>query len=354
MSLKSKVPFPALGPERRSALADQLVPAQIPRSTCTSPEGCTSLEELGAQAVHGRADAAQHLIRLLIEEDPHAIQAVVRYPGPQFLERVLEWLALGVWAGKYLAFPSDVSEPQARTRLRRLFLPRPSGSSPYGQQVLCAGLHDPRAKVRAKAAQVLGLLGEPAVGADLEAALHDSTNMVRIQAAKALGRLQLLHTAPALVEVLTLHEETLASQVPLALHQLGRGAIPALLKGAHSPDPWVRWHVFRILEELHAVRGESALVEGLADSDHAVAWMAARALASPSRQTIAAILRLLMRAPCTPWLCETAAYVLRRQRYAPLKAILAPVLHSLHSGEYRITVPQTAARALAYLETAHT
>jgi HEAT repeat protein len=114
------------------------------------------------------------------------------------------------------------------------------------------------------------------VRADLEAALHDSAKVVRIQAAKALGRPQLPQTAPALVGVLALHDEALASQVRLALHQLGRGAMPAFLKGAHSPDPWVRWHVFRIVAALHAVRGKSALFEGLADSDYAVAWMAAR------------------------------------------------------------------------------
>ena len=205
MSLKHKIPCSALAPDRRGALADQVAPTQPPRTAhaCQVEVG-TSLEELVEQAAYGHADAAQHLIRLLLEEDPQALQAVVRSPGPQLLERVLEWQALGTWADQRLAFPDDVHEPYARAKIRSVFLPGTGGSGTYGQQVLCAGLHDPRAQVRAKAAQVLGLLGEPAAAEALEEALQDSTKGVRLQAVKALGRLHLPQSAPALVKALLL------------------------------------------------------------------------------------------------------------------------------------------------------
>ena len=157
-----------------------------------------------------------------LRSNPQAIRAVVWYPGPQLLIHLLDWLALGVWAGKRLAFPSDTNELQARTKIRSLFLPGPGWAGQYGQLVLCVGLHDPRTPVRAKAVQVLGLFGEPAVAGELERSLHDPERSVRLQAAKALRRIHLRQTAPALLEALNAHDETLAREIHLALLQLGR------------------------------------------------------------------------------------------------------------------------------------
>lgn len=302
--------------------------------------------ELVAAAAAGEGIAAQHCIAFLLADDPLALQAAAQYPGPDLLERCLEWLALGTRAGKRVAFPAGISETAARAKIRQLFLPGPGRPNARGRQVLCAGLHHRRAQIRAKVAQLLGLRGEPATAADLEQALRDPNQQVRRQAAKALGRLHLSQAAPALVNALETHDEGLASQVRLALLELGSEAIPALLAHTHAPDPWVRWHVLRIVGEPHDVRGVPALVEELADRDHAVAWMAARSLPSPGIPAIAAILRLLFSAPATPWLMETAGYVLRRQQHPQLQAVLEPVLHALHGTSYRITVPQEAARAL--------
>ena len=185
-----------------------------------------------------------------------------------------------------------------------------------GQNGLCAGLQHRQPAVRATAAHLLGILGDPTTAADLADALPDPVSAVRVQAANALGRLRIPGTATALVGALRYHDEALASQVRQALLQLGPGAIPALTNAAHAPDVWVRWHVMRVLGELHDLRSLHPLVEALADEDYAVAWMAARALASMGAPVVEDVLRLLLRAPDTPRLMETAGYVLRADESA--------------------------------------
>jgi HEAT repeat protein len=196
----------------------------------------------------------------------------------------------------------------------------------------------------------LGLLGDPQTAADLVDALHDPVSAVRVQAAKALGHLRIPGTALALVGALRYHDEALASQIRQALLEIGPGAIPALMEAAPSPDAWVRWHVVRVLGDLHDLRGLHPLAEALADTDYAVAWMAARALAAMGASVVPEVLRVLLRAPDTPRLMEAAAYVLHQQTNPQMKGIVAPVVQSMHDVGYRAATPLAVDAALKQLE----
>ena len=314
------------------------------------PVGITPPATLVALAAEGRRGAAWRVFHWIAEGNREAIEAVKDFPDGRLLTYFLEWLALGTWAGKPFKVPAALRQPHFRTQVFTLFLPGPGPAESLVLQVLLNGLHDRRPQVRAAAAHLLGLLDNPDAGPDVIAALRDESPEVRVQAARALGRLHLVSACQALVAALNTRDEALASQVRQALLQIGSKAVPALLEAVHSPDPWVRWHVLRALGDLRDARCIPALVEALADSDQAVAWMAARDLALMGSPVVKPVLELLIRVPCTPWLAQTAGYVLRQQRNPPqLAAILQPVVQSMYDVDYRITVPMAAERALEQL-----
>ncbi len=325
------------------ALVDQNAALETP----PPPVGTTPAAELLVAAAQGKRRAAWRLLHGIGEESQAAIEAIRTCPDEQLFTHFLEWLALGTWAGKPFRAPLALHQPHMRTRVRTLFLlVAPEGMS---QRVLLAGLRDTRPAVRAEAAHLLGMLGDPATAPALFQALHDSAPEVRIQAAQALGHLQQPELVPELVAALHAHDEALASQVRAALIQIGKAATPAMLEAARSPDAWVRWHALRVLGDLRDPRALPVLVQALADNDYAVAWMAARDLATMGTQVVRPVLHLLMTAPLTPWLMETAAYVLRGQQTSPLRPLLEPVIHAMHSTDYRIEVPLAVQQALAAL-----
>jgi hypothetical protein len=311
------------------------------------PVGTTPLVELVADAAQGKRGAAWRLLHWIGENNQEAVESIRRFPDAQLFERLLEWLALGTWAGKPFRVPLALRQPHFRTKVRTLFLLGAPGGLP--QQVLLAGLRDARPALRREAAHVLGILDDPTAALALLEALQDSASEVRVQAAQALGRLKQPELAPALVAALNAHDEALANQVRVALTQIGEAATPPLLEAARSRDTWVRWHALRILSELHDPRGLPVFVQALADNDYAVAWMAARALAAIGTPAVRSVLRLLMTAPLTPWLMETAAYALRHQHNKQLRPALEPVIHAMRSTDYRIEVPLAVERALAAL-----
>ncbi len=313
------------------------------------PVGTTPPAQLAALAVQGKRGAAWRLLHWIGEDSQEAIEAIRQFPDRHLLELLLEWLALGAWAGKPLKVPRAMRQPHLRTQVRTLFLPGSGAPEDVVKAVLIAGLHHPQEAVRETAAHLLGIVGEPSTAVHLADALHDPASEVRVQAAKALGRLRVPGVAAALVEALRYHDEALASQIHQTLLGLESAAVPALIEATSSPDAWVRWHALRILGELHDARGLRPLVAGLADEDRAVAWMAAHALAVMDAPVVEDVLRLLLRAPDTPQLMETAAYVLRTQTNKQLKPILEPVVESMHAADYRVAMPLAVNRALEQL-----
>ncbi|HLW00756.1 MAG TPA: HEAT repeat domain-containing protein [Ktedonobacterales bacterium] len=336
------------------APGDLIEPFDVERQTGVPeapppPVGTTPPATLAALAAQGRRGAAWRLLHWIAEDNQEALAAIRTFPDRRLLDLLLEWLALGAWADKPFQVPRAMRQPHFRTQVSTLFLPGAGASEAQVKAVLCAGLHHSQAAVRETAAHLLGIVGDPTAAADLAEALHDPASAVRVQAAKALGRLRVPGTSAALVGALRYHDEALASQVRQALLQLGAVSVPALVEAAPTPDSWVRWHVLRVLGELHNLRGLRPLVDALADEDFAVAWMAARALITMDTPVVEEVLRLLLRAPDTPRLMETAGYVLRAQTRPEMKALLGPVLQSMHQTDYRVAVPLAVEGALEQL-----
>lgn len=313
--------------------------------------GVTPPQVLAQEAADGRRGAAWRLLYLIIENDPRAVVAVSALADDRLAEHLLEFIALGTWAGKQFVIPPPLRSPFARTRLRTLFVPPAGIAQERGERVLLAALRDPRISVRETAIYILGLMGSSAAVPDLIQALHDPQASIRSQAVKALGRTGSPNAVPALLNILPGADELLNSQIFMALVSLGHVAVPVLLDFAHSNSSWMRWHSIRALSAIRDPRALPVLVNALQDSDHSVAWMAAKGLASLGRECVEPVLRMLSLAQMTPWVVETASYVLHTQAQAhrELKPALDPLLQQMHQVAYRSGTGYTALKALEQL-----
>jgi len=93
-----------------------------PNADVAPPIGITPPQILAQDAAAGRRGAAWRLMVWIMENDPRAIIAVNSLEDDRLAQYLLEFIALGTWAGKPFVVPVPLRTPHARTRLRTLFL----------------------------------------------------------------------------------------------------------------------------------------------------------------------------------------------------------------------------------------
>jgi len=317
----------------------------------TPPVGETPPQVLARQAAEGRRGAAWRLMYWVVNDDPRAILAISSLDDERLAAHLLEFIALGSWAGKSFVVPRQLRSAYARMRLRTLFLPGAGMEIGRTERALLAGTRDKRALVREAALYILGMGAFPSVTSVLIERLEDPVPTVRLQAARALGHTGDLTALPALLKALPGADEQLGGQIFHALVHLGSAAVPALIKESASASPWIRWHCMRALGEIGDERAIPVLVGSLNDADHSVAWTGAKSLSHFGKRAIEPVLRLLLLTETSPWMVETASHVLRTfcQRDARLKPYLEPVIRDMHGVAYNIATPQAARKSLAQL-----
>jgi len=326
-------------------------PEQSPADVAP-PIGITPPQILAQDAAAGRRGAAWRLLHWIMENDPRAVVAVSSLEDDRLAQNLLEFIAMGTWAGKPFVIPAPLRSQYTRTRLRTLFLPGAGIDSVRSQRVAMSAARDKRPAVRETAIYILGILESPVAAPVLIEALNDPLPSVRMQAAKALGRVGNPAAVPPLLNALRGSDEQVGSQIFSALVRLGRAAVPALIEASTSNTAWVRWQSMRALGAIHDRRALPVLVAALSDSDHSVAWMGAKGLVHFGRLSTEPVLQLLMKAEMSPWLVETTSYVLNNQvQHNPkLKPYLEPVVKHMHGAAYRVGTPTAAQKALAQLK----
>src|SRR5258707_15767909 len=125
------------------------------------PIGITPPQILAQDAAAGRRGAAWRLMHWIMEDDPRAMLAVSSSEDDRLAQNLLEFIAMGTWAGKPFVVPRPLRSPHARTRLRTLFLPGSGMEPARAQQVLMAGARDKRPAMRGTSVHILGIFGSP-------------------------------------------------------------------------------------------------------------------------------------------------------------------------------------------------
>ncbi len=124
-------------------------PADVP-----PPVGITPPQILAQDAAAGRRGAAWRLLHWIMENNPQAVVAVSSFDDDRLAQRLLEFVALGTWAGKPFVVPVPLRSAYARTRLRTLFLPGSGIDSIRAERVLATSMHDRRPAIRETAANI--------------------------------------------------------------------------------------------------------------------------------------------------------------------------------------------------------
>jgi hypothetical protein len=337
----------------RTTTPDTLAPEQA-ATDVTPPIGETPPHILAQQAAEGRRGAAWRLMVWIMESDPRAVVAVSSLDDDRLAENLLGFIATGTWAGKPFVVPVLLRSAHARTRLRTLFLPGSGIEYERAERVLLAHVHDKQPAMRETVTHMLGIIGSPSATSILIEALADPVPAVRLQAAKALGRVGDVDAVPVLLKALRGADEQLSSQIFASLVRLGSLAVPALIQKGRSSSAHIRWNCARALGEIHDLRALPVLVDALQDNDHSVAWMAAKGLVQFGRDSLKPVLELLMSASMTPWLAETASYVLTSyaHRNAQAKKILDPLIRRMRESGFRVGTAVAAQKALKQLQDA--
>lgn len=334
-------------------IEQQPIPASMPpASELTPPVGETPPQILAEQAAEGHRGAAWRLMIWILKNDPRAIIAVSSLNDDRLARDLLQFIALGTWAGKPFVVPLPLRSPYARTRLRTLFMPEAGMDSERARTVLLAGMESPNSHIRENAAYILGLIGNSQDVPVLIQALNDAVPAVRLQAAKALGRMHAAAAVPALLSTLHSADEFVGTQIFQALVQIGGPAVPALIAECCSISAWTRWHCVRALGEINDARAILVLAQSLNDPDHGVAWMAAKELIQFGKLIVVPTLQVLMSVDTSPWLAETGSYVLHQlyQRYRKLKPYLAPLVQEMQQPSFKIGTAYIAQKTLRHIE----
>jgi HEAT repeats/PBS lyase HEAT-like repeat len=300
------------------------------------PIGTTPPQILVQEAANGRRGAAWRLLHRIVENDPRAVEAATSLDDDRLACYLLEWIALGTWADRPFVAPLSLRSPYARMHLSTLFLANTGITAPRAERVLISAVHDSRPALRKTAASILGLLGSANATLALIEALGDPLYTVQYQAVKALGRIGDASAVPALLNLLPSADTQLRSMIFSSLGEIGSSAVPALIELSTSSSPWRRWHCIRALGNTRDIRALPVLVNTLADTDQSVAWMAAKGLVPFGARSVEPVLYLLMSAGLTPWLVETASYVLNHQHDARLKHYLKPLLWQMHQTSFYV------------------
>ena len=325
---------------------------QHPVENVQPPIGTILPQLLVSEAADGYRGAAWRLLHQIMGNDIDAIKATTSLDDDRLAHHLLEFIALGTWAGKSFVAPLSMRAAHTKMLLRTLFLPKYGMSHARVMRVLLSVVHDERPAMREAAISILGMIGDQAVVPVLLEALNDPVQGVRLQAVRALGHSKDPSVVPFLLRTLRSADEQLGSQIFATLLQLGSAAVPVLIAESKSNSAWIRWHCIRALGQIADDRALPMLVHALADQDHAVAWVAAKELPNFGKMIIRPVLQLLITEEVLPWLVETASYVLsdQCQRYRQFRRYLNVVLKEMHSVGFRLNTPNVARKVLDELE----
>src|SRR3989454_2799670 len=124
--------------------ASKDLPPEQSSADVAPPIGITPPQILAHDAAAGRRGAAWRLLYWIMENDPRAVIAVSSIEDDRLAHHLLEFIAIGTWAGKPFVVPRPLRSALARTKLRTLFLPGSGMEPARAEHVLLSGMSDKR------------------------------------------------------------------------------------------------------------------------------------------------------------------------------------------------------------------
>jgi HEAT repeat protein len=191
---------------------------------------------------------------------------------------------------------------------------------------------------------------------DEEAAIPHLLKLLRsgdenwaVAAATLLGELGGSEAAEGLADALASSLAGLHRAAARTLEQMGRQAVPALIRVLGHPDNHVRWHAARALGRACDPQSIPALLKALEDADSGVRWLAGEALVNMQAEALEPLLKNLVLKPVNAFIKDSTIHVLSRFQGAEQRAQVAPVIKVLKGVDYAALAPVAAYQVLQSL-----
>jgi HEAT repeat protein len=153
-------------------------------------------------------------------------------------------------------------------------------------------------------------------------------------------------TIASLVDVLATTDGVERHAARKQLEEIGRPAVPFLVRALQSPSGHARWEAAKALGEIADASAAQALVRTLEDEKAAVRWLAATALINLGRDALVPLLRGLEGNSDSIWFRDGAHHVLRSLIRDGAADEAIPVLEALENIEPCIEAPVAAYHVL--------
>jgi HEAT repeat protein len=130
------------------------------------------------------------------------------------------------------------------------------------------------------------------------------------------------------------------------LEEIGRPAVPFLVRALQFPSAYARWEAAKALGEIGDASAAPALVRTLEDEKAAVRWLAATALINLGRDALVPLLRGLEGNSDSIWFRDGAHHVLHHLIRDGVADEALPVMEALEDLEPSIEAPVAAYHVL--------
>jgi HEAT repeat protein len=153
-------------------------------------------------------------------------------------------------------------------------------------------------------------------------------------------------TITSLIDALTSKDGVERHAAREQLEEIGRPAVPSLVRALQSPSAYARWEAAKALGGIGDASAAPALVGALEDEKSAVRWLAATALINLGRDALAPLLRGLEGNSDSIWFRDGAHHVLRDLIRDGVADEAVPVMEALEDLEPCIEAPVAAYHVL--------
>jgi HEAT repeat protein len=134
------------------------------------------------------------------------------------------------------------------------------------------------------------------------------------------------------------------------LVDMGKPAVPYLMKALRSPNERVRWEAAKALGQIRDPIAAPALVQTLEDDESAIRWLAAKGLIVLGRASLRPLLEALEGHSDSLWMREGAHHVLHTLIREGMADDAIPVMEALEDIEPSIEVPIAAYNVLRKMQ----
>jgi HEAT repeat protein len=149
-----------------------------------------------------------------------------------------------------------------------------------------------------------------------------------------------------LLDKLTIRDGIQRQDARQQLVDMGKPAVPYLIKALRSPNERVRWEAAKALGQIRDPIAAPALVQTLEDDESAVRWLAAKGLIALGRAGLGSLLEALEGHSDSLWMREGAHHVLHTLIREGMADDAIPVMEALEDIEPSIEVPIAAYNVL--------